>query len=161
MSTSYLPPNFHQITPHLTVSNAAQAIEFYKRAFGAKEMARSLGPGGKIMHALLAIGDSHLQLNDPFPEMGGAPAPAADAKLPWAIQFYVPDADATFNAALAAGAQLLMPMMDMFWGDRYGQLVDPFGYRWAIATRKENVAPEELERRAQAMFQKMSAGKCQ
>jgi len=158
-----LPPSFsagiHQITPHLTVSDAAKAIEFYKRAFGAKEHGRSVTPAGKVMHARLAIGDSHIMLNDAFPEMGGAPAPEAGANSPFAINLYVPDADAVFKAATEAGAQVKMPPTDMFWGDRYGQLVDPFGYRWAIATHKEDVANDELERRAAAMFANFGKGK--
>jgi len=159
VSVSFVPAGMHQITPHLTVSSAAKAIDFYKQAFGAKELARNQTPNGKIMHAHITIGDSHVLLNDPFPEMDGAPAPSADAHSPFAIQLYVPDADATFAAATAAGAKVTMPLTDMFWGDRYGQLVDPFGYRWSVATHKENVAPAELERRAKEMFSKMGAGK--
>ena len=148
----------HQMLPHITVSDAAKAIEFYKQAFGAKEEARSVTPSGKIIHARLAIGDSHMMLNDAFPEMGGAPAPAPGANSPFAIHLYVTDADAVFNAAVAAGAAAKMPVMDMFWGDRYGQLVDPFGYRWAIATHKEDVPADELERRAAAMFANFGKG---
>ena len=120
-----MPPSFsagiHQITPHLTVSDATKAIEFYKRAFGAKEQGRSVTPAAKVMHARLAIGDSHIMLNDAFPEMGGAPAPEAGANSPFAINLYVPDADAVFKAATEAGAQVKMPPTDMFWGDRYAQ----------------------------------------
>ena len=157
MPVSY-SSGMHQVTPHITVSDAAKAIDFYKRAFGAQEEGRSVTPAGKIMHARLAIGDSHIMLNDAFPEMGGAPAPAADAASPYAIHLYVTDADAVFNSAVAAGAAVKMPPMDMFWGDRYSQLVDPFGYRWAIATHKEDVPTDELERRAAAMFANFGKG---
>ncbi len=149
----------HQITPHITVSDAAKAIEFYKQAFGAKEEGRSVTPAGKIMHARLAIGDSHIMLNDPFPEMGGAPGPDPAANSPFALNLYVPDADAVFKAAVDAGATVKMPPTDMFWGDRYSQLIDPFGYRWAIATHQEDVSKDELERRAAAMFANFGKGK--
>jgi len=100
----------------------------------------------------MKIGDSHLMLNDPFPEMKGCAAPAQNAETPFTINLYVEDADATFNKAIKAGAEAKMPPQDMFWGDRYGQFRDPFGYTWAIATHIEDVSPEELKKRAEAMF---------
>lgn len=149
---SFVPEGLRQVIPHLIVSNAAKAIDFYKQAFGAREGSRETMPDGRIMHSHLAIGDCVIFVNDEFTDMGGPKAPDPQAKSPFAIHLYVPDADATFNRATQAGAKPIMPLSDMFWGDRYGQIVDPFGYRWAIATRKENVSPEEAKRRAAAMF---------
>lgn len=140
----------HTITPHLTVDGASDYIDFLKRAFGAVELGRAPGPGGKIMHAALRIGDSALMLNDLFPEFGAKPITPA----PWPItlHLYVPDADATFAQATAAGCKVAMPLADQFWGDRYGQVEDPKGFRWSIATRKENLTPEEMAKRQKAMF---------
>ena len=136
----------HSVTPHLTVRGAARAIDFYRRAFGAEEVMRMPSRDGtKLMHAHLRIGDSAVFLNDEFPEMGGR-SPEALGGTPTAIHLYVPDADAVFARALAAGAQVRMPLQDMFWGDRYGQVVDPFGHVWAIATHKEDLTPEEIGR---------------
>ena len=151
-SVSPVPEGMHSLTPHITVNNAAKAIEFYTQAFGAKEIDRSTTPNGKIMHAVLQIGDSRIMLNDEFPEMRAPRAPSGDGGLPFAINFYTEDADDTIQRATAAGAKLTMPAQDMFWGDRYGQIVDPFGYRWAVATRKENLSRDEVNRRAAAMF---------
>jgi PhnB protein len=151
-NVSPVPEGMHSLTPHITVSNAAKAIDFYKQAFGAKEIDRSTTPQGKIMHAVLQIGDSRIMLNDEFPEMRAPRAPAGDGNLPFAINFYTEDTDATIQRATAAGAKVTMPAQDMFWGDRYGQIVDPFGYRWAVATRKENLSRDEINRRAAAMF---------
>src|SRR5579884_1798025 len=134
MTASGIPEGMHTLTPHITVKNAAKAIEFYKQAFGAKELDRSLTPDGRIMHARVQIGDSTLMLNDEFPEMGGNTAPE-NGKTGLRLQLYVPDADRTFNDAVAAGALPTMPPADMFWGDRYGTVNDPFGYSWSIATR--------------------------
>ena len=148
-----IPEGMHSITPHLIVSGAAQAIDFYKNAFGAQEISRFPAPDGKIMHAMIKIGDSFIFLADEMREMGGPAAPAP-GQSPVVINLYVEDADATWNRAVAAGAKPKMPLMDMFWGDRYGQLHDPFGHTWALATHKEDVTPEEMQRRAQAMFSK-------
>ena len=138
------------LTPHLTVDGAANYIDFLKKAFGAVELARSPGPGGKLMHASVPIGDSVLMLNDLFPEFGAKPITPA----PWPVilHLYVPDADATFAQATAAGCQATMPLADQFWGDRYGQVKDPAGFTWSIATRKEIPTPEEMARRQKAMF---------
>ena len=149
-SVSPVPEGMHSLTPHITVNNAANAIEFYTQAFGAKEIDRSTTPNGKIMHAVLQIGDSRIMLNDEFPEMRAPRAPSGDGGLPFAINFYTEDADATIQRATAAGAKLTMPAQDMFWGDRYGQIVDPFGYRWTLSTKIEDVSPEEVQRRAKA-----------
>jgi PhnB protein len=142
-----IPEGSHSITPGLTCRGAAQAIDFYKKAFGATEVMRMPSPDGKIMHAELKIGDSILFLSDEFPGMSAAPS----ASLPSSSLFlYVTDVDSVFNRAVAAGARAEMPVQDMFWGDRYGKVVDPFGHHWGIATHTEDVAPEEMERRAAA-----------
>src|SRR5436190_1859723 len=145
-----VPEGHHTVTPHLTVRGAARAIDFYRRAFGAEEVMRMPSRDGtKLMHAHLRIGDSAILLNDEFPEMGGR-SPEALGGTPTTIHLYVSDADQVFARAVAAGAQVRMPLQDMFWGDRYGQIVDPFGHVWAIATHKEDLTPEEIARRAAA-----------
>jgi uncharacterized glyoxalase superfamily protein PhnB len=147
-----IPEDFHTITPHLVVKGASQAIEFYRQAFGAEEIFRLPGPDGKsIMHAQLKIGDSPLFLADEFPQMGSH-GPEIGGRSPVTIHLYVEDVDSVFNAALAAGAQPLMPPADMFWGDRYGKLSDPFGHEWSLATHKEDLTPEEMSKRAQTAF---------
>ncbi|MGB2886644.1 MAG: VOC family protein [Candidatus Acidiferrales bacterium] len=152
MAVKPIPEGYHSVTPALTCRDAAQAIEFYKKAFGAREVMRMPSPDGKIMHAELKIGDSTLFLGDEFPGMSVAPSASS---LPSSYLFlYVPDADSVFNSALAAGARAEMPVQDMFWGDRYGKLKDPFGHHWGVATHKEDVAPEEMERRSAAFFAK-------
>ena len=138
-----IPEGFHTITPHLVCAGAAEAIEFYKKAFGAVETGRMPGPGGKIMHAQLRIGDSPIMLADDFPEFG-CNGPQALKGTPVFIHLYVNDADATWAQAVAAGAKPVMPLADMFWGDRYGQLDDPFGHRWSIATHKRDMTPEQM-----------------
>jgi PhnB protein len=140
-----IPEGYHAITPYLVCRNADRAIEFYKQAFSAAELFRMPGPGGKITHAELKIGDSMLFLSDDFSQA----APAPDGRS-ISLFLYVEDADSVFNRAVAAGARVDMPLENMFWGDRYGKLTDPFGHQWAVATHKEDVAPEELQRRAQA-----------
>jgi PhnB protein len=152
MTTHPIPEGEHSITPHLIVKDASEAIEFYKKAFGAQEHARVPGPDGKsIMHAHLKIGDSSLFLADEFPAMGSH-GPEGSGGTPVIIHLYVKDADAVFNQAIAAGAKVRMPLQDMFWGDRYGQLTDPFGHQWSVATHKEDLSPEEIGQRAQAAF---------
>ena len=148
-ATDPIPRGFHTLTPHLTVKGAADYIDFLKRAFGAEEISRSPGPGGKLMHADVRIGDSHLMLNDHFPEFGSPQYP--ESPWPVVLNLYVPDADATWAQALAAGCKERFPLQDQFWGDRYGQVTDPFGFAWAIVTHKEDLTPEELaERQAKA-----------
>lgn len=139
-----IPPGLHSLTPHLVCRNAASAIDFYVRAFGAAEMMRLPGPDGRLMHAALRIGDSTLMLVDEYPEQGclGPQAPGAS---PVTIHLYVPDVDATLAQAEAAGGQITLPAADMFWGDRYGRLVDPFGHQWSVATHVRDVSPEELQ----------------
>ncbi|MBA5686269.1 VOC family protein [Rugamonas apoptosis] len=138
-----IPEGMHTITPHIICEGAANAIEFYKKAFNAVELSRLPGPDGKIMHAMLRIGDSTLMLNDAFPDCGGF-GPLALKGSPVTIHLYVNDVDATFNQAVAAGATAKMPVADMFWGDRYGMLVDPFGHHWSVATHQRDLTPEQI-----------------
>ena len=150
--TKAIPDGFNTLTPHLVVKGASKAIDFYKRAFGAEEIRRMPGPDGKsIMHAELKIGNSRLMLVDEFPEMN-AHGPESIGGTPVTIHIYVEDADAAFSRAINAGAQVRMPLADMFWGDRYGALSDPFGHSWSIATHKEDLTPEEIQKRMQTAF---------
>jgi PhnB protein len=147
-----VPEGYHTITPHLVVKGASQAIEFYKQAFGAEEIRRVPGRDGKsLIHAELKIGDSRLFLVDEFPEMG-CQSPRSYGGSSVTIHLFVDNVDSFFKIALAAGAEERMPVADMFWGDRYGRLVDPFGHEWSVATHKEDLTPEELNKRAQAAF---------
>jgi len=144
-----IPEGFHTVTPHLTVKNCGEAIDFYKKAFGAEETMRMPGPNGTVMHAELRIGDSPIMLNDEFPEMG-AKSPKTIGGSPVSIHLYVADVDGLFDRAVKAGAKATMPVADMFWGDRFGKLEDPFGHHWSLATHKEDVSPEECMQRAKA-----------
>jgi PhnB protein len=147
-----IPDGRHTLTPHLVVQGANQAIEFYKKAFGAEEISRLPAPDGKsVMHAELKIGDSRLCLTDEFPEMN-CRGPQSIGGTPVTIHLSVEDADAVFNRAVAAGAEVRMPLDDMFWGDRYGKVVDPFGHDWSLGTRKEDLTAEQIGERAQALF---------
>jgi uncharacterized glyoxalase superfamily protein PhnB len=149
-----IPEGFHSVTPHLVVKGAAKAIGFYKKAFGAEEVVRMPAPDGeRLMHAEIKIGDSFVMLADEFPEMGGGKSPEALGGSPVGLMIYVPDVDATFNQAVAAGAKVKMPPTDMFWGDRYSKVTDPFGHEWAIATHKEDLTPEQMSERAAKAFQ--------
>ena len=155
MAAQPIPEGYQALIPSLDVHDAAGAIDFYKRAFGARERARMDGPGGTIAHAELEIGGSVLMLADPFPqstrkspkELGGASA---------GIFMYVEDVDAVVERAVEAGATITMPVDDMFWGDRYGKVTDPFGHEWEIATHKEDLTPEEMQRRGQEAMASMS-----
>ncbi|RPI16249.1 MAG: VOC family protein, partial [Acidobacteriales bacterium] len=130
-----IPEGFHSITPHLSVKGAADYIAFLKKAFGAVEVVRMPGPGGKLMHASVRIGDSMLMFADPFPESGCPPT--TEGNWPLVLHLYVPDVDQTFAQAVAAGCKATMPVADQFWGDRYGHVQDPFGFTWALSTHKE------------------------
>ena len=143
-----IPAGFHSVTPYLTLNDTARAIDFYKRAFGAQEVMRMEAPGGKIGHAEIKIGDSHIMLADEMPGMGGH-SPQSLGGTTCGVMLYVENADSVFNQAVAAGAQVEAPLSDMFWGDRYGRLKDPFGHSWAIATHIEDVAPAEMSKRMQ------------
>lgn len=146
-----IPPGFHSLTAHLCVNGAAAYADFLQRAFGAVEIHRSPGPGGKLMHVSMRIGDSMIMFADDFGSEFGMPA-MAQGRMPFHLHLYVPDADATWRQALAAGCEVTMPIADQFWGDRYGQVRDPFGLHWAIATQKEEVSQEELQQRAAKAF---------
>ena len=140
-----IPDGMHTLTPHIVCEGASDAIAFYRKAFNAEELTRLPAPGGKVMHAAIRIGDSVVMLMDDFPEWGSL-GPKALKGSPVTLHLYVQDVDAAIKQAVAAGAQVTMPAADMFWGDRYGQVVDPFGHRWSIATHKEDLTPEEIQR---------------
>jgi len=146
-----IPPGFHSLTTHLAVNGAAAYIDFLKKAFNAVEISRAPGPGGKLMHATVRIGDSMLMFADDFGAEFNMP-PLAQGRMPFHLNLYVTDSDATWNQALAAGCQVVMPLADQFWGDRYGHVKDPFGFVWAITTRKEELTPEEMMQRAPKAF---------
>jgi uncharacterized glyoxalase superfamily protein PhnB len=150
-ATSPIPPGFHSLTIHLVVKGAAAYCDFLKHAFGAVELHRSPGSGGKLMHATFKIGDSLLMLADDFAEEMHLP-PLAEGRMPFVINLYVEDADAAWKQALAAGCVVAFPIADQFWGDRYGQLKDPNGITWAISSHKEDVTPAEMEERQKAAF---------
>jgi PhnB protein len=145
-----VPAGMTSITPHLVCEGALEAIAFYKTAFDAIEEACLPGPDGRIMHAQIRIGNSAIMLADAFAECA-SPGPKALKGSPVAIHLYVSDADATFAQAIAAGAKVIMPLSDMFWGDRYGQLEDPFGHRWSIATHLKDVSPEDCAEALKSM----------
>jgi PhnB protein len=147
------------IVPHLALRGAAEAIEFYKKAFGAVELMRMPTPMGLLGHAHLKIGDSHLFLADEFPGMGSCQAPATLGGTTVSLHLNVEDIDAAFQKAVAAGAKAIMPPMDMFWGDRFGKVYDPFGHEWSMATHKEDLSPEEMKKRGEAAFAQMGQGK--
>lgn len=143
-----IPDGMRTVTPHLVCAGAAEAIEFYKNAFNAVELARLPGPQGKLLHAMIRIGDSAVMLVDEFPDWGSF-GPKSLRGSPVTIHLYVEDADAAFAQAVAAGAEVKMPLADMFWGDRYGILTDPFGHHWSIATHIRDVSPEQMQQAAQ------------
>jgi PhnB protein len=149
-----IPKGFHTVTPYLMVTDSAKAIDFYKRAFGAQELYRVEGPDGKVAHAEIRIGDSIIMLSDEMP--GWSRSPQSLGGTPVNIFLYVKDVDGVFNRAVAAGAKVAMPVSDMFWGDRYGQVTDPFGHSWSLATHKEDVPLEELRERTKAAMAKMA-----
>ncbi len=138
-----VPDGMHTLTAHLVCADASRAIDFYREAFGATELARLPGPDGRLMHAMLAIGDSKLMLVDEWPEQG-VRGPAALGGSPVTLHLAVPDVDAAFERAVRAGARATMPPTDMFWGDRYGRLVDPDGHQGSIATHVRDMTPEEI-----------------
>jgi PhnB protein len=146
-----IPAGHHTVTPYLAIKNAVEALEFYKKAFEATEIYKLTLPDGRLGHAEIRLGDSIIMLADEFPEYGGK-APQTLGGSPVSIHLYVEDVDVFFKKALAAGAKELKPVMDQFYGDRSGQLQDPFGHLWWVATHKEDVAPEELQKRVLAMF---------
>lgn len=155
----YMPEGYHSLTPALVYKDAKKAIAFYKKAFGAQEKLVMPGPDGKIMHAELKIGDSVFMLgeeNPAWPEHKSAETAGAPC---FSLNLYVPDADASFKQAVSAGAKAAEQPKDAFWGDRYGRVVDPFGYSWGILTRVKEVSPEELKKGAEQMAQQAMAGR--
>jgi len=139
-----IPEGMHSVTPHLVCAGASDAIAFYTRAFGAVETARLPGPNGKLMHAAIRIGDSTVMLVDEMPEWNSV-GPRALKGTPVTIHLYVEDVDAVVARAVAAGATVIMPVADMFWGDRYGVLEDPFGHKWSVATHMRDATPTEMQ----------------
>ncbi|AUA58637.1 Predicted enzyme related to lactoylglutathione lyase [Achromobacter spanius] len=156
-ATTPIPAGMHTLTAHIICEGAADAIAFYKKAFHAEELARLPGPGGKIMHAAVRIGDSVLMLMDDFAEWGSL-GPKALKGTPVTLHLYVKDVDAAMKQALDAGATMAMPAEDMFWGDRYGQVVDPFGHRWSIATHQFDYTPEEIQQNMAKMGEMSGCG---
>jgi len=152
MAVNAIPEGYYSLTPYLVIKGAAEAIEFYKKVFGATELMRMPGANGGVMHAEIKIGNSVLMLSDENPERGYL-SPASRGGATSSVMLYTPDVDKTFNAAVAAGAKALQPPTDMFWGDRMGNLTDPFGHSWAIATHKEDVSPDEMQKRMMAQAQ--------
>jgi uncharacterized glyoxalase superfamily protein PhnB len=154
MPVKPIPDGYHSITPALTVRDAARAIEFYKKAFGEKERGAMKGPDGKIMHAELMIGDSIIMLADEFPEFG-ALSPQSVGGSASTLHIYLDGVDAAFDRAVQAGAEVEMPVMDQFWGDRYGKLKDPFGHKWSIATHVKDMSADEMKRSMDEAMEKM------
>lgn len=148
--THYIPEGFHTLTPYLIAKDAAGAIDFYKKAFGAVELSRMADPSGTVRHAEIKIGNSPFMLTDENPDYPEWKGPLSRGGTPVHLYLYVEDADAVFAQALEAGAKELMPMKDQFYGDRSGGVTDPFGHIWYIATHKEDVTPEEMENRMAA-----------
>ena len=144
-----IPDGYHAVTPYLIVKSVASAIEFYKKVFGAKVMVHMAEPSGRVGHAEIKVGDSHIMLSDEYPEMGYL-GPQSDMRSPVGILLYVEDVDAVVNQAVAAGAKLEKPVQDQFYGDRSGGIIDPFGHVWYIATHIEDVSPEEMQKRMAA-----------
>jgi PhnB protein len=153
--TAWKPPQYHTVTPYLTVKRTSQAIDFYTKAFGAEELYRMEGPGGTVMHAELRIGDSVVMLGEESTD-AGAISPQTLGGSPAGLHIYVADCDQAYARALKAGATAFQAPQDMFWGDRYGQLKDPFGHRWSIATHVKDMSPEEMKK-AQDAWMKEAA----
>jgi PhnB protein len=155
MAVKPIPDGYHTVTPYLIVKDAARAIEFYKQAFGASERMRLTDPGGRVGHAEITIGDSAIMLADEFPEMG-VRSPQALGGSPVSLALYVEDVDATADRAIAAGATVVRPVKDQFYGDRSGTFADPFGHVWTIATHKEDVSPDEMGKRFEAIMKQQN-----
>jgi len=151
-----VPAGFHTLTPHLTVRDADKALEFYKNALGAQILGAARMPDGRIMHAALRVGDSMLMLNEEMPEFGGL-SPLSLNGTGVTIHIYTDNVDEAFNRAVSAGARVKMPLMDQFWGDRYGMVEDPFGHKWSLATHVKDLSPEEMQRAQDEAMAKMPA----
>ena len=156
MATKPIPEGYHTVSPYLAVDDAARAIEYYTRAFGAKELMRMDGPGGMIAHAELEVGDSRIMLSDPFPQASTRP-PKELGGTSASVFLYVEDVDAVVKQAVDAGATVTMEVADQFWGDRFGTVTDPFGHVWSIATHVEDVPPDEMAERAKAAMAAMGS----
>jgi PhnB protein len=154
MPVKAIPEGYHTLTPFFTVRDAARAIEFYKKAFGAEDRGAMKGPDGKVVHAELKIGDSILMLADEFPDFG-ALAPESVGGTSTGLHIYVEDVDAAFDRAVKAGAKVEMPVADQFWGDRYGKLRDPFGHKWSIATHTKDLSRDEMKKGMEEAMSKM------
>jgi PhnB protein len=150
-----IPKDYHSITPVLIVKNGDKAIEFYKNGFGVEERCRMKSPDGRVAHAELKLGDSVFMLSDEYPEMK-CHSPKTIGGSPVSMYVYVDDVDSIFNKAISAGAKVLDPVKDQFWGDRHGRLEDPFGHLWSIATHKKDLSEEEMKKAAEAAFSQMS-----
>lgn len=149
-AVSPIPHGFHTVTPYIVVKGASHAIEFYKKAFGAEEVMRMPSPSGGVMHAEIRIGDSAIMISDEWPDMGNkAPLPN---HVSASLHLYVPDVDRAFQRAVDAGAKAVFPVGDMFWGDRYGKVIDPYGHVWGLATHIEDVTPEQCIERSKTAF---------
>lgn len=155
-----VPEGFRTVTPHLMVQDVAQASDFYQRAFGAKEIVRMSGPQGKVTHAQITIGDSNIFLG-PAPAIGNLRSPESLGGSTVSIFLYLDNVDSVFSQAVSAGAKATQPLADMFWGDRYGVMADPFGHSWSLATHIEDVAPEEMDKRAQEAMAKAQQQRAQ
>jgi len=154
-STQPVPPGFHTVTPSLTVRNGSQAIEFYKKALGAEQRMCMTGPDGKITHAELKIGDSVVFLNDENPQMG-CKSPQTLGGTSGTFYLYVEDVDKAFQRAVDAGGKATMPVTDMFWGDRFGSFVDPYGHTWGLSTHTQDMTEQEMEEGAKAFYAQMA-----
>jgi len=150
-----IPDGYYTVTASLTLKDGAAAIDFYQRAFGAREIMRVASPDGKIMHAEIQVGDSRIMLADEYPGMGCV-SPVSAGHATSSLYLYVPDVDAAFARAVGAGAKVVMPVTDMFWGDRFAAVDDPSGHRWGLATHVEDPSPAEFERRRQEFFASMA-----
>lgn len=148
MTVKYQPDAYHTVTVYMIVKGCANALEFYNKAFGAQEIMRMPGPGGRVMHAEFKVGDTIIMLADEAPERD-ALSPQTIGGTPYGLCVYVPDVDSVFAQALAAGAKEIYPVKTQFYGDRSGSLIDPFGHKWTISTHVEDVSPEEMHRRSE------------
>ena len=158
-STKPIPQGFHTVTPALVVQNAAKAIEFYKKALGAQERMRFTTPDGKISHAELQIGDSVIFLSDEMPNMGSKSPQSLGGASTATLFLYVEDVDKEFKRAVDAGGKVTMPVSDMFWGDRFGSFVDPFGHTWGLSTHTQDLSQKEIEERAKDFYAQMAQRK--
>jgi uncharacterized glyoxalase superfamily protein PhnB len=154
MPVKPIPEGYHTLTPFLTVRNAVKAIEFYKQAFGAQERGVAKDPTGKVMHAEVKIGDSIIMLSDEFPEFGSL-SPESGGSPSMGLHIYIENVDQAFDRAVNAGAKVEMPVMDQFWGDRYGRLKDPFGHKWSIATHTKDMSADEMKHAMDEAMSKM------